>query len=149
MDSLWGPNEFRYIFAVEEKERQFGRGWKSRRGREERNETTSERWVEWQKDIHVHVLLHSPGLWCVECGSLELNKSVVWFHPGFQGPTILWYRPDRTNHIPLQSGAADCVKGFVKCFLRVHNSLGCTAAQASKGNFQKKNFNNLPPQTVL
>ena len=43
--------------------------------------------------------------------------------------------------IDLQSGAAGCEKGFVKCFLRVSQAIGlycsCQAAKLSKGNFQE------------
>ena len=45
------------------------------------------------------------------------------------------------EHPYLQSGAATCSEGFVKCYLRVPQAVGlycsCHAAQASKGNFQK------------
>ena len=41
----------------------------------------------------------------------------------------------------IQSGAATCIKGFVKCVLRVSQAVwlycSCHAAQASKGSFQK------------
>ena len=41
----------------------------------------------------------------------------------------------------VQSGAATCSEGFVKCFLKFTQAVGlycsCNAAQASKGNFQK------------
>ena len=54
------------------------------------------------------------------------------------------YGETETSCFKIQSGAAGCVKGFGKCFLRVSQAAGlnCSghAAQASKRNFQKTLF---------
>ena len=56
--------------------------------------------------------------------------------------------------ICLQSGAATCSEGFVKCFLRVPQAIvglycSCNAAQASKGNFQKTFYRTSHPRLYL
>ena len=60
-----------------------------------------------------------------------------WFK--FIQPQFLFFL--QGVRIDLQSGAAGCEKGFVKCFLRVSQAIGlycsCQAAKLSKGNFQE------------
>ena len=69
------------------------------------------------------------------CSSQKRSPTVVYRRDDHQD----WGKGIKVNVV--QSGASDCEKGFVNCFLRVLQAVGlycsCRAAQARKDNFQK------------